>query len=142
MWPTILVIGALVAAVVGFVFPWQRRQQALNRLLARQALDDNAVYSAFYESAGLPKDKVLEIWHEIAETLRVPADRLRPADQFGTDIGVYWILSDDLDVLASKGRDRAKHDGLAVDLQDIRTVDNYIRCFAAATPAQSKTPGT
>jgi len=125
----ILVIGAIVIAAIGFAIPWNRRQVALKNLLARDALDDEAVYSRFYASTGLPKAAVLEVWHDIADTLRVPADRLRPSDRFGKDIGVYWITSDDLDALAAKGRKRAKERGLSVDLEKLATVDEYVRCF-------------
>jgi len=123
-------MGAIVTAALNFVMPWRRRQLALKNLLEREPLDDDAVYSRFYASAGLPKAEVLNIWHDIADTLRVPADRIRPDDHFGKEIGVYWITSEDLDVLAAKGRARAKKLGLAVDLEKLSTVDEYVRCFA------------
>jgi hypothetical protein len=45
-------------------------------------------------------------------------------------VGTYWITSDALDVLAAKGRQRAKQLGLTIDLKQIATVDQYVRCFA------------
>lgn len=117
-------------AAVGFAIPWRRRQVALKTLLAREALDDDAVYSRFYASTALSKAEVQKVWHDIADTLRVPADRIRPDDRFGKEIGVYWITSDDLDALAAKGRERAKKLGLTVDLEKLSTVDEYVRCFA------------
>jgi len=119
-----------VTAAFNFLMPWRRRQLALKNMLAREPLDDDAVYSRFYASAGLPKAEVLNVWHDIADTLRVPADRIRPDDHFGKEIGVYWITSEDLDVLAAKGRERAKKLGLTVDLEKLSTVDEYVRCFA------------
>jgi len=62
----------------------------------------------------------------------VPAERLRPNDRFGKDVGVYWITSDELDELAAKGRKRAKELGLTVDLEKLSTVDEYVRCFAGS----------
>ena len=59
----------------------------------------------------------------------MPADRLRPDDRFGKEVGVYWITSDDLDALAAKGRKRANECGLTVDLEKLATVDEYVRCF-------------
>jgi hypothetical protein len=125
---TVLVVGAIMLAACGFALPWRRRQLALKKLLAREPLDDDTVYSRFY--AGLPKGEVLRTWHDVADTLRVPADRIRPEDRFGKEIGAYWITSDELDALASKGRKRAKELGLTVDLQKLSTVDEYVRCFA------------
>lgn len=125
---TIVVVGVIVLAAFGLAMPWRRRQLALKKLLAREPLDDEAVYSRFY--AGLPKGEVLRTWHDVADTLRVPADRIRPEDRFGKEIGVYWITSDDLDALASKGRKRAQELGLTVDLEKLSTVDEYVRCFA------------
>ena len=126
----IVVVGAILIAVVGLAIPWNRRQVALTKLLARDALDDDAVYSRFYATAGLAKAEVLEVWHEVAETLRVPAGQLRPDDRFGKDVGTYWITSDDLDVLATKGRHRAQRLGLTIDFGQLGTVDQYVRCFA------------
>lgn len=130
MLPLLFVVGAIVIAACSFAIPWRRRQLALKNLLAREALDDEAVYSRFYASAGLPKTEILNIWHDVADTLRLPADRLRPDDRFGKEVGVYWITSDDLDALAAKGRKRAKELGLTVDLEKLSTVDEYVRCFA------------
>jgi len=129
---TFIVAGAIVIASLGIAVPWRRRQSALKVLLAREALDDDAVYSRFYADTGLPKAEVLKSWHDIADTLRVPAERLRPNDRFGKDIGVYWITSDELDELAAKGRKRAKELGLTVDLEKLSTVDEYVRCFAGS----------
>ena len=129
---TFIVAGVIVIASLGIAVPWRRRQSALKVLLAREALDDDAVYSRFYANAGLPKAEVLRTWHDIADTLRVPAERLRPDDRFGKDVGVYWITSDELDELAAKGRKRAKELGLTVDLEKLSTVDEYVRCFAGS----------
>jgi hypothetical protein len=100
--------------------------------MVREILDDEAVYSRFYASSGLPNGPVLQLWHEIAETLGVPPGQLRPEDRFGKDVGTYWITSDDLDVLAAKGRQRAKLLGLTIDFGQLATVDQYVRCFARA----------
>jgi hypothetical protein len=121
------VVGALVVVACGVAIPWRRRQLATKKLLMRDALDDESIYSRFYASSGLSKSEVLRVWHEIADSLRVPADRLRPDDRFGKEIGAYWITSDDLDVLAEKGRKRANELGLSVDLSKLSTVDAYVR---------------
>jgi hypothetical protein len=127
---TLVLAGAVVAAGFGVVIPWLRRRRSASALEARESLDDEAFYARYYAEAKLPKALVGELRHEVAETLKVPVAKLRPEDRFGKQIGAYWITSEDLDVLAAKGRNRAKDLGLTVDLQRLNTVDDYIRCFA------------
>jgi hypothetical protein len=102
----------------------------MTALDARDSLDDEAFYARYYADSHLPKALVGQLRREVAETLKVPAAKLRPNDRFGMQIGVHWIISDDLDALADKGRNRAKALGLEVDLSNIHTLDEYIRCFA------------
>lgn len=125
-----LVSLAVLIAVVGLAVSWWKQKAARRDLESRERLDDEGVYSRYYATSGLPKDQVLELWHEVADTLRVPAGQLRPEDRFGKNVGAYWITSDDLDVLAAKGRNRAQQLGLAVDFGQLGTVDQYVRCFA------------
>jgi hypothetical protein len=130
MLSTFLVVGAALIAGCGFAIPWWRQRAAVKQLLDREALADDVIYEKFYASAGLSKSEVLEIWHDVADVLRVPANRLRPNDRFGKEVGVYWITSEDLDVLAAKGRERAKKQGRTVNLEKLGTVDEYVRCFS------------
>jgi hypothetical protein len=102
----------------------------LSFLDARESFDDETFYARYYADSSLPKALVIQLRREVAETLKLPAAKLRPDDRFGKQIGVHWITSDDLDVLANKGRNRAKALGLTVDLHKINTLDEYIRCFA------------
>lgn len=126
----VLVILVAGMALVGAIVPWWKTQAAARRLAARDELSDDDIFARFFASSGLPRGPVLEAWHEIADTLKAPSGRLRPEDRFGKDIGVYWITSDALDVLAEKGRIRAKKLGRDVDLKALATVDEYVRAFA------------
>jgi hypothetical protein len=118
---------------LGLLIPWLRRRRSAAALEGRESLDDEAFYGRHYAESKLPKGQVIELRREVAETLKVPAEKLRPEDRFGEQIGTYWITSDDLDVLAAKGRDRAKTLGRSVDLKKLATVDDYIRCFAKSS---------
>jgi len=129
----LVIAGAAVAAGLGVLVPWLRRRRSAAALEGRESLDDEAFYGHYYAESKLPKTLVSELRHEVAETLKVPAAKLRPDDRFGKQIGTYWITSEDLDVLAAKGRNRAKALGLSVDLQKLNTVDEYIRCFAKSS---------
>lgn len=127
---TLLLAGAAIVIGMGILFPWLRRRRSAAVLEGRESLDDETFYGRYYADLNLPKTLVSELRREIAETLRVPAEKLRPEDRFGKQIGTYWITSEELDVLSAKGRNRAKALGLVVDLQKLNTVDDYIRCFA------------
>jgi hypothetical protein len=131
----LIIAGGSIAAGLGVLIPWLRRRRSAAVLEARESLDDEAFYGRYYAESKLPKALVSELRHEVAETLKVPAAKLRPDDRFGRQIGTYWITSEDLDVLAVKGRNRAKALGLTVDLQKLNTVDEYIRCFAKTSAA-------
>jgi hypothetical protein len=130
---TLVLAGTAIAVGLGVLIPWLRRSRSTAILDARESLDDEAFYGRYYAESKLPKPLVSELRQEVAETLKVPAAKLRPEDRFGKQIGTYWITSDDLDVLAAKGRNRAKALGLTVDLQKLSTVDDYIRCFTQSS---------
>jgi hypothetical protein len=125
-----IAIAALAAGVAGLAIPHLRRRRALAQLEARESLDSSAFYERFYAATELPRPAVLQLLQEVADTLHVPAAKLRPGDRFGKDIGTYWITSENLDLLEAKGRERAQALGLSVDFQNLKTLDDYIRCFA------------
>ena len=131
----LVIAGAALAAGLGVLIPWLRRRRSVAALEGRESLDDEAFYGRYYAESKIPKTLVSELRHEVAETLKVPTAKLRPEDRFGKQIGTYWITSEDLDVLAAKGRNRAKALGLSVDLQKLNTVDEYIRCFEKTSAA-------
>lgn len=90
-------------------------------------LNYDEIYQQFYASSGLDKASMIEVWQEIAQVLKVPAERLRPTDKFGKDIGAYWITSEALDTLGELAQQRAKRLGIAIDLASIMTVDDYVK---------------
>ncbi len=98
----------------------------------RETLDDNTVYFLFYANSGLPVSLVTELWHEIADTMGVLPGKLRPTDRFGHEIGKsFWITNEALDALAAVATKRTKEYQSSIDLQLIKTVDDYIRQFSA-----------
>jgi hypothetical protein len=129
MW--IAAIGAVALAAVGFVIRSRKVRQSLSALDTRDALSDDEIYRRFYATSGLSKAAVIDVWHEVARVLRVPAERLQPTDRFGKDVGVHWITSEELDALGVVAQERAKRQGLAVDLASIKTVDDYVKRLAS-----------
>jgi hypothetical protein len=115
---------------LGLIVRATKKRNIDTALAAREALTDEEIYRRFYASLGLNKTEVIELWHEIAEILRVPAERMRPSDKFGKDIGTYWITSEELDILSTAAQQRAKLRGLTIDLASIKTVDDYVKRLA------------
>ena len=127
------VVGIAFLVVIGLVAVGLRflhRTIASRHLQDREPLTDDVMYQVFYERSGLTKDSVLEIWHQIARTLKVPAERLRPSDRFGTDVGAFFITSEELDTLAEYDCQRARKLGAQVDFKRIKTVDDFVRALA------------
>lgn len=108
------------------------------KLQERQILDDGVLYSRYYAESGIPQASVMELWYEVANALKVPPGMLRPEDEFGKDIGIWSITSEDLDYLGQLAIKRAKTDGRSIDLQAIKSVDDYVRTlrFGNAHSAQ------
>jgi hypothetical protein len=73
---------------------------------------------------------VWEVWNEIATTLRVPPEKLRPTDRFGEDIGLDFGPSDRLDTLSELAFKRAQRRQLNVRLEALDTIDDYVRALA------------
>jgi len=128
MWP--LACAAFSVGIVTWVFVTRskKRKQSLSALKEREALNDEEIYQRFYIVSGLSKTAVIDVWHEIASILHVPADRLRPTDIFGKDVGVSsWITNEELDVLGTEAQERAKRQGITINLESIETVDDYVK---------------
>lgn len=126
----IALIAIVLFIVIGFAVRAAKKNRMVSRLAAREALSDDEIYQRFYASQGLTRDSVIELWREIASTLRLDPSRLRPSDVLGRDVGTYWITSEELDVLGELAGNRAKKLGIQLDPSVIKTVDDYIRSFA------------
>ncbi|WP_374088070.1 hypothetical protein [Methylomicrobium lacus] len=128
LWIFLTIVVLLIS--LGLIVRATKKRNIDTALAAREALTDEEIYRRFYASLGLNKTEVIELWHEIAEILRVPAERMRPSDKFGKDIGTYWITSEELDILSTAAQQRAKLRGLTIDLASIKTVDDYVKRLA------------
>jgi hypothetical protein len=126
----IMVLFMVLGGFGFWVADWRRRKQEFSTIGSRDDLNDEAIYRTFYEGSGLPQASVVSAWHEIADSLRLPAGKIRPIDRFGKDIGKYLILSDRLDALYERGKRRAKQLGLSPKFEVLMTVDDYVRALA------------
>lgn len=127
-WVGIVVLGLGVAAsIASLVLAKQKSKRLFDD---RAALSDEEIYRHFAD-VGLPQPLVLELWREVAHALHLPADKLRPSDRFGQELGGYWITSDDLDALGQVAAARARRQGATLSLAEIKTLDEYVRRLAA-----------
>jgi hypothetical protein len=123
-------VAILLIAVLGLIYRHVKSRASLTLLDEREELSNDEIYQKFYASTDLEKPIVIELWHEVADILEVPATRLRPSDKFGKDVGVYWITSEKLDELGVVAKKRAETLGKSIDLTAIDTVDAYVKTFA------------
>lgn len=120
----LLGLGAWIAQ-----FLWHRAE--VRRLNMRESLAISDLYARYYATSGLSEVAVADTWREIATTLKVPVEKLRPSDKFGVDVGTYLGMSVELDTLSEKGAERARQRGLDVQLERLATVDDYVRALAS-----------
>ncbi|WP_454726272.1 MULTISPECIES: hypothetical protein [Cupriavidus] len=123
-------IVALAVAIGAIRLHAKLKKRTSMNLQERQILDDNALYSRYYADSGISQARVLELWHEVANALKVSPGLLRPEDRFGKDIGAWSITSEDLDYLGQLAIKRAQVDGRSIDLQAIKSVDDYVRALS------------
>jgi hypothetical protein len=126
VWVAVVILGpALVASVMSFVLAKWRNA---GMFAARETLSEEQIYSQYFAQSGISASAVRELWHEVAETLHVPAEKLRPSDRFGHELGGYWISSDELDALARRAAKRSSQ----LDLAEIKTLGEYVHRLAVA----------
>jgi hypothetical protein len=132
--------GGLLVLAVGLgvsVVSYMRKRNTARMLTARESISDAEIYRRFYFNSSFDAAQVQELWHEVANALGLPVDKLRPTDRFGSELGgKHLITTDDLDVLADVARRRAKRCGLVIDLPHMQTLDDYVRAFLSDQRAE------
>ncbi len=105
----------------------RRKQQ---RFAHRPALPWDRIYQTFFAESGLDPIDVDQSWQELATTLKLDPQRLRPTDRFDRELGPVAGTTqlDELDVLEAVLARRVRTRGLqAVDWDTLETLDDYIR---------------
>lgn len=118
-------IGIMTVAL--FVYPKRQKELFFSK---REPLSEEDIYRQYFLDSGLSQPIVLELWSEVAKTLGIPVGKLRPADRFGQELGGYWFVGDELDVLSKMAIDRVRRSGAVLDLSKITTLDEYIKILA------------
>lgn len=128
MWK--LISGILLLSSVFSFLGSMKTKKALSVLKSRKTLSNEEIYCSYYEQSGLSKDEFNCLWKEISDTLKIESGKIRPTDIFGKDIGLYFITSEELDLLFEVATKRAKEMRIPVNIDSIKTVDDYIKFFS------------
>jgi len=123
------VIG--LAALVGTTAVWwlQRRSESRRCFEKREEVDLDPIYFSFFAHRCLPRHLVLELWCEVADSLAVPAGKLRPSDRFDEELAFSgWGFDDEVGRLVHAERHRLERGGVleAHGIDEIQTVGGYI----------------
>src|ERR1700739_1127343 len=64
----------------------------------RQDVSFDEIYTDNFQSLGVPRDVVDELWSEAAKTLRIQSTKLRPSDRFDGELKYHlsWLPFVDL----------------------------------------------
>lgn len=115
----------------GFLFIDHFNKKSIRKVLShRESLDDKRIYELYYSSSGIPFETVVELWHEVADALHIPAGKLRPTDSFGKEMGGGFLFtSEALDALSAIAVKRGKRGAKEIDISTIKNLDDYIQAL-------------
>lgn len=128
-----LLIAVGVALATGVLSSLASKRKRQRHFHSRESQPVGEVFERHYANSGLDRDVIVRLWRECASALRVPADKLRPADRFEHELAAsdFWAsLNDPRDNLARFAMTRAKSFGTTIDLKQTKTVDELIRQLA------------
>lgn len=101
------------------------------KLREREALSPTGFYDQYYAESGLDQETVMELLEHVADELRLPSGKLRPADRFSKELlpGEAHSWDSGYGVLIFELQSLAKKCGVAVDRR-VDSLDDYIRIMA------------
>lgn len=96
----------------------------------RKYLDDEEILNLYHDSE-FSETSILELWHEVANNFDDPSGYLRPEDELA-DMGIINFTEDHpkLEDITDIAIERMKALNKPINLQDISTLDDYIRALA------------
>jgi hypothetical protein len=135
------IIGGLLT--VGGVLAWNfiPHRRRLARFADREELSADSIYSEFFAANNFPKGLVLELWNEVAGSLRVPPGKLRPTDRFDKELAPVkgWEFDDDTLEVHWAAQRRVKKLGVDADISAVQTLRDYVEFFCKLELAKQST---
>jgi hypothetical protein len=132
---SIVILTAVFALALVAVFVWLwnfiPHKEKLKRLTNREELTTDEIYSHFFAGKNLPKELVLKLWNEVADSLHLPKGKLRPTDRFDKELAPVkgWEYDDDIAEVTWAAQHRLKKIGTTFDLSKIQTLGDYVEFF-------------
>jgi hypothetical protein len=115
-----LVLAAVYVRILWFIF----RQR--NTLRQRGDGGLNSIESTL-QATGLPSDaEFQDAIGLVASVVRVPRQKLRWSDRFGSDIGTFSALDETLDRLGGRLLLEQSKAGRPLELENIKTLGDYV----------------
>ena len=129
----------LVVHIVIFVLRnFGRIRRKRQRFAHRSALPCDRIYQTYFAESGLDPMDVQESWKELANTLKLDPQRLRPTDRFDRELAPVAGTTklDELDVLETVAALRVRTRALpSVNWITVETIDDYIRATSRRSRA-------
>jgi hypothetical protein len=66
------------------------------RFKDRENLTCEEIYNRYFSNSGLPREKVIALWMQIAKELKLESGRLRPTDRFDKELSPVLNNEDEL----------------------------------------------
>ena len=85
LWVMLYLIFAVIP-VSAILFNRARIRDKRKRFSSRSVLSVDQIYADYFSKTGFPQDLVIELWLDLAKTLKLEAGRLRPDDRFDKEL--------------------------------------------------------
>jgi len=127
------IIGLSIVVIVIAMWRYRNGNESRKRFEQREELDLDAIYFWYFAHRGLPRDQVIELWCEVAESLDLPAGKLRPSDRFDGELAAVtgWGFDNPSGILTyvALQREESYKDYTTNGFPAIQTLGDYIECF-------------
>jgi hypothetical protein len=127
----VLLALCVLGSVAAYFVMRQRLPLKLQRFKGRERLPIEQIHENFYP--GYEIEKFIELWMEIASAVEVPPELIRPTDRFDGELGPVkgFEVASEMDDLVEAFMRRCKQQQLDSRTVNVKTVDDYIKQFAA-----------
>jgi hypothetical protein len=127
----IFVAVVILLGVVYFRSTRRADKKMAERFVGREPIEFDEFYERYYASL-LDRELVHELVEHVAHELSIPANKLRPDDQFELELKPLagWEYDSGQNILFVEIKRLAKEGGKEIDLNTIRTLDDYIKVMA------------
>jgi hypothetical protein len=128
----VLLALCVLGSVAAYFVMRQRLPLKLQRFKGREHLSIKQIRDQFYAEYEI--ETFSELWNEVASSVEVPPELMRPTDRFDEELGPVkgFALASEMDDLEEGVMRRCHKTGLNFRNLKIETVDDYVRLFAKA----------